>query len=209
MPGSSSQDPNSSHSGDASHLDIAIITGYSNYDLKLSTLAERINGSSSLNMSVSYYLPATSGENVDLSGMDIIYINMFTDSASKLENTVNEAISNGAVVIGYNTYLPDSIDNSSIPSSFTDISDFKDYLQEYWVYGSTNGSNFDNLIFYLARVFYERDDLQVAAPEGAASAIYHPGMLIVLISHPMRVNTSNGTAAGMKVSILSTRAPPR
>jgi cobaltochelatase CobN len=174
--GSSTQDSDSSHTGDASHLDIAIITGYSNYDFKLNALAERINGNSSLNMSVSYYLPATSGENVDLSGMDIIYINMFTDSAGKLENTVNEAIANGAVVIGYNTYLPDSIDNSSLPSSFTDVGDFKAYLQEYWVYGATNDSNFDNLIFYLAQAFYGRDDLQVSAPEGAASAIYHPGM---------------------------------
>ncbi|MCC4765552.1 cobaltochelatase subunit CobN [Methanosarcina sp. DH1] len=174
--GSLTKSSDSSHSGNASHLNIAIITGYSNYDLKLNALAERINDNSSLNMSVSYYLPTTSGENVDLSGMDLIYINMFTDSASKLEDTVNEAIANGAVVIGYNTYLPDSIDNTSLPSSFTNVSDFKDYLQEYWVYGATDDSNFDNLIFYLAQTFYDRDDLQVSAPEGAESAIYHPGM---------------------------------
>ncbi|WP_440948901.1 cobaltochelatase subunit CobN [Methanosarcina sp. T3] len=175
--GSLTQDSDSSNSGSASHLNVAIITGYSNYDLKLSALAERINGNSSLNMSVSYYLPATSGEDVDLSDTDIIYINMFTDSASKLDNTVNEAIANGAVVIGYNTYLPESIDNSSLPSSFSDMGEFKDYLQDYWVYGATNDANFDNLIFYLARTFYARDDLQVSAPEGAASAIYHPGMV--------------------------------
>ena len=173
---SSGQTSDSSHSSNNSHLNIAIITGYANYDLKLNALAERINGNSSLNMTVSYYLPATSGENVDLSNMDIIYINMFTDSASKLENTVNQAITNGAVVIGYNTYLPDSIDNSSLPSSFTNVSDFKDYLQEYWVYGATNDSNFDNLVFYLAQEFYGREDLRVSAPAGAASAIYHPGM---------------------------------
>lgn len=173
---SSNQTSGSSHSSDGSHLNIAIVTGYSNYDLKLKSLAERINSNSSLNMTVSYYLPATSGENVDLSNMDIIYINMFTDSASKLENTVNQAISNGAVVVGYNTYLPDSINNSSLPSSFTNVSDFKDYLQEYWVYGATNDSNFDNLVFYLAQQFYGREDLQVLSPAGAVSAIYHPGM---------------------------------
>ncbi|AKB30996.1 CobN-like chelatase BtuS for metalloporphyrine salvage [Methanosarcina siciliae HI350] len=175
--GSSAQDSDSSNSGSTSHLNVAIITGYSNYDLKLNALAERINGNSSLNLSVSYYLPATSGGDVDLSDMDIIYINMFTDSASKLENTVNEAIANGAVVIGYNTYLPDNIDNSSLPSSFSDVGELKTYLQDYWVYGATNDANFDNLIFYLAQTFYGRDDLQVSAPEGAASSIYHPGMV--------------------------------
>ncbi len=37
--------------------------------------------------------------------MDIIYVNMFTDSASKLEGAVDSAIANGTVVIGHNTHL--------------------------------------------------------------------------------------------------------
>ncbi|MDD3042094.1 MAG: cobaltochelatase subunit CobN [Methanosarcinaceae archaeon] len=159
------------------HLNISIITGYANYDLKLKTLGERINGTPALNMTFSYYLPATSGEDVDLSNMDIIYVNMFTDSAGKLEETINEAIANGAVVIGYNTFLPDSINETSLPAPHKNVEDFKKFLQEYWIYGATDESNFDNLMFYLAQKYYDREDLEVLAPRGASSAIYHPGLV--------------------------------
>ncbi len=61
------------------HLDIAIVTGYRSHELPLKNLMEEINGNSSLNLSLSCFMADYVMENdVDLSGMDIIYINMLS-----------------------------------------------------------------------------------------------------------------------------------
>lgn len=72
---------------------------------------EEINGNSSLNLSLSCFMADYVMENdVDLSGMDIIYINMLSPStARKLTPTVDSAISNGCVVIDDDTLLNESI----------------------------------------------------------------------------------------------------
>ncbi|NPE28988.1 cobaltochelatase subunit CobN [Methanococcoides sp. SA1] len=159
----------------APHLNISFVTGYSTYDSPLNNFVNRINENSSLNITASVYLPNDVNENVDLSQQDIIYINMFTQSASKLQETIDEAIANGATVIGYNTYLTESSYN--IPGVFTDQDDFYSHLQKYWLNGAAEDRNFDNLAFYLATVFGERKDLPVLEPIGPpASAIYHPEM---------------------------------
>ena len=156
------------------HLNISFVSGYSSYENELEALAERINSDSSLNMNFSYYVTTNLPENIDLSNDDIVYIVMVTQSASILEDAVQEAIDNGALVIGKNTYLPES--SYEIPDEFTDLSAFKDYLAEYWSGGSSDELNFDNLIFYLAQEYYGREDLTVEDPTGLDSAIYHPAM---------------------------------
>ncbi|WP_321430821.1 cobaltochelatase subunit CobN [uncultured Methanolobus sp.] len=156
------------------HLNVSFVTGYSSYENELEALAERINSDSSLNMNFSYYVTTNLPENIDLSNEDIVYIVMVTQSASILEDSVQEAIDNGALVIGKNTYLPES--SYEIPEDFTELSDFKDYLAKYWAGGSSDELNFDNLIFYLAQEYYGREDFTVEEPTGLDSAIYHPAM---------------------------------
>ncbi len=128
---------------------------------------------------------STSAGDVDFSDTDIIYVNMFTDSASKLEYAVDAAIANGTVVVGYNTHLNQNI--PYIPSMFSSADDLRDYLQDYWIYGAMDASYFDNLIFFLSKEYGCRDDLDVGAPEGLEKAIYHPDM------HALSHFTSNAT----------------
>ncbi|WP_445475801.1 cobaltochelatase subunit CobN [Methanococcoides methylutens] len=156
------------------HINIALITGYESYKQQFDALVSRINGNSTYNITVSYYLPSTLTEDVDLSDTDIIYVNMFTDSASMIEDEVDAAITNGTVVIGYNTHLNQNI--PYIPSVFTDEDDLRDHLQDYWIYGPMDTSNFDNMIFFLSKEYGGRDDLEVKGPEGLEKAIYHPDM---------------------------------
>jgi len=158
------------------HLNVAIVTGYASHEVQLANFAERINNNPDLNMDASYYLADKLSDDVDLSQMDIIYINMFTTTAHKLQGTVQDAIDNGALVVGYNTYLPES--EYGIPVRFNnDSSEFKSHLQEYWLNGASNNENFDNIMFYLAKEYYDREDLTVEEPIGPPrSAIYHPAM---------------------------------
>ncbi|WP_300979900.1 cobaltochelatase subunit CobN [Methanomethylovorans sp.] len=158
------------------HLNIAIITGYSSHDAQLASFVSRINSNPDLNITASYYLPDKLSGNEDLSQMDIIYINMFTKTAYRLQETVDTAIANGCVVIGYNTYLNENI--PFIPSRFNDNeAAFKSHLQKYWLNGASNDENFDQLIFYLASEYYNRTDLNVQEPIGIPErAIYHPSM---------------------------------
>ncbi|MBA2864377.1 cobaltochelatase CobN [Methanococcus maripaludis] len=160
--------------GEVSKLNVAIVTGYSNYEKQLSTSTNRINSNSELNIVASYYTTLNLSDDIDLSQMDIIYIVMLTQSAEKVEDTIQNAIDNGAVVIGSNTYLPES--NYSIPEEHADVEAFKKYLSEYWSGGASDDENFDNLIFYLAREYYNRTDLTVKEPSGLQRAIYHPNM---------------------------------
>jgi cobaltochelatase CobN len=153
-------------------VNVSIITGYSSYEPQLESLVGRINNDSTLNLSVSYHLPSTIDEETDLSNADVIYAKMFTDSADKIEDEVNSAISNGTIVITDNAAL-----NKNIPDKFSDEeADIIETLGDYWKYGATEDSNFDNMIYYLARTFADRNDLDVKAPEGSPKAIYHPNM---------------------------------
>jgi cobaltochelatase CobN len=154
-------------------VNVSIITGYSSYEPQLESLVGRINNDSTLNLSVSYHLPSTIDEETDLSNADVIYAKMFTDSADKIEDEVNSAISNGTIVITDNAAL-----NENIPDKFSEEDEviIREYLEEYWKYGATEESNFDNMIYYLARTFADRNDLDVKAPEGSPKAIYHPNM---------------------------------
>ena len=158
------------------HLNVAIITGYSSHDAQLASFISRVNSNPDLNITASYYLADKLSGNEDLSQMDIIYINMFTQTAYKLQETVDAAIVNGSVVIGYNTYLNENI--PFIPSRFSDDeATFKSHLQKYWLNGASNDENFDHLIFYLASEYYSRTDLNVEEPIGIPErAIYHPSM---------------------------------
>ncbi|MDY0386855.1 MAG: carboxypeptidase regulatory-like domain-containing protein [Methanolobus sp.] len=160
----------------APHLNVSIVTGYANYEVQLADFAERINNNPDLNMTASYHLAEKLSNDVDLSHMDIIYINMFTSTAYKLQETVQDAIDNGALVIGYNTYLPQS--EYDIPVRFNnDAGELKSHLQEYWLNGASNSENFDNLMFFLASEYYDREDLTVEEPIGPpGSAIYHRNM---------------------------------
>ena len=158
----------------APHLNVAIVTGYSSYENELSASVERINSDTDLNIKASYYITTSLPEDIDLSHMDIIYIVMVTQSASKLQETIQQAIDNGAVVIGSNTYLPES--SYDVPPEHADLATFKKYLSQYWSGGASDDENFDNLIFYLAQEYYDRADLTVKEPTGMESAIYHPAM---------------------------------
>ncbi|MGM0771615.1 MAG: cobaltochelatase subunit CobN [Halobacteriota archaeon] len=155
------------------HLNISIITGYESYSAKLSSVAERINSNPDYNITVSYYLPSTIEEDADFSETDIIYVNMFTATASVISDNIDAAIANGTIVVGYNTYLNE---NYIVPAGFSNKEDFEDHLQDYWIYGATDESNFDNMIFFLATTLGDRNDLQVEDPVGSDSAIYHPEM---------------------------------
>lgn len=159
----------------APHLNVAIITGYSSHDAQLANFVSRVNSNPGMNITASYCLADKLSGDEDLSKMDIIYVNMFTQTAYKLQGTVDAAIANGCVVIGYNTYLNENI--PFIPSRFSDEDTFKSYLQDYWLNGASNDENFDNLIFYLASEYYGRTDLGVQEPIGPPEgAIYHPSM---------------------------------
>ncbi|WP_244603510.1 cobaltochelatase subunit CobN [Methanococcoides sp. NM1] len=155
------------------HLNISIITGYESYSSKLNSVVERINSNSDYNIAVSYYLRSTIDNDVDFTETDIIYVNMFTATASVISDNIDAAIANGTMVVGYNTYLNE---NYVVPAGFSNEEDFEDHLQDYWIYGAIDDSNFDNLIFFLATTFGDRNDLQVEDPTGLDSAIYHPEM---------------------------------
>jgi len=161
-------------SNNATHLKVAIVTGYSSYENELAASTERINADTDLNITASYYITTKLPAAIDLSQMDIIYIVMVTQSAPKLQETIQQAIDNGALVIGSNTYLPES--SYKVPSDFADLTTFKKYLSQYWSGGASDDKNFDNLIFYLAKEYYDRTDLTVKAPTGLEGAIYHPAM---------------------------------
>ncbi|WP_236622691.1 cobaltochelatase subunit CobN [Methanococcoides methylutens] len=155
------------------HLNISIITGYESYSAKLNSVAERLNSNPDYNITVSYYLPSTIEGSIDFSETDIIYVNMFTATASVISDDIDAAIANGTIVVGYNTYLNE---NYVIPAGFSNEDDFEALLQDYWIYGSIDESNFDNLIFYLATEFGDRNDLKAEEPSGSKRAIYHPEM---------------------------------
>ncbi|MDR6223876.1 cobaltochelatase subunit CobN [Methanococcoides alaskense] len=155
------------------HLNISIITGYESYSSKLNSVVERINSNSDYNITVSCYLPSTIEEDIDFSETDIIYINMFTATASVISDNIDSAIANGTIVVGYNTYLNE---NYEVPDGFSNEEDFENYLQDYWIYGAIDESNFDNMIFFLSTTLGNRNDLQVEDPTGSDSAIYHPEM---------------------------------
>ena len=108
---------------------------------------EEINGNSSLNLSLSCFMADYVMENdVDLSGMDIIYINMLSPStARKLTPTVDSAISNGCVVIDDDTLL-----NESIPLPADLIESYREKLNNYWLNGAYDQSNLKNLLFCIA-----------------------------------------------------------
>ncbi len=158
------------------HLNVSIITGYSSYEEELANFTNRINSNPELNINVSTYITTKLPDDIDLSNTDIVYIKMVTQSASEFEDTLQEAIDNGALVIGQNTYLPES--NYTHPSNpnYDTITKFKDHLDDYWSGASLDDTNFDNLIFYLAQEYYGRADLTVEEPSVIPMAIYHPGM---------------------------------
>ncbi|MEZ5335467.1 MAG: cobaltochelatase subunit CobN [Methanolobus sp.] len=156
------------------HLNVAFVTGYSSYENDFIALEERIDSNTELNIDFSYYVTTSLPDDIDLSNEDIIYIVMVTQSADILDSAVQGAIDNGAVVIGSNTYLPES--DYTIPDEFADQGEFKTHLAKYWSGGSSDESNFDNLIFYLAQEYYGRNDLTVEQPTGLERAIYHPAM---------------------------------
>jgi cobaltochelatase CobN len=158
----------------APHLNISIVTGYSSYEEELANFSQRINANSDYNITANYYITTKLPENIDLSNMDIIYIKMVTQSASEFEDTLQEAIDNGALVIGQNTYLPES--NYTLPSDYNTTTEFKEYLDDYWSGTLLDDTNLDNLIFYLAQEYYGRNDLDVSAPSVIDQAIYHPKM---------------------------------
>ena len=157
----------------APHLNISIVTGYSSYEEELANFTQRINSNPDLNITASSYITTKLPENIDLSNMDIIFIVMVTQSAAEFEDTIQDAIDNGALVVGQNTYLPES--NFTVPTEYNE-SDFRELLSEYWSGGSFDDTNFDNLIFFLAHEYYDRADLTVEEPSGLSRAIYHPAM---------------------------------
>ncbi|MDW7731774.1 MAG: cobaltochelatase subunit CobN [Methanolobus sp.] len=160
----------------APHLNVSIITGYSSYKAKLEKFVQRINSNSDLNITASVYLTTEVPDNIDLSNMDIIYIVMVTQTASEFAGPVQEAIDNGALVIGQNTYLPESNYNPPSDTNYNTTDTFKAHLNAYWKGAILEDTNFDNLIFYLAKEYYGRTDLKVEDPSVIPSAIYHPAM---------------------------------
>ncbi|SFM94279.1 cobaltochelatase subunit CobN, partial [Methanolobus profundi] len=159
----------------APHLNVSIITGYSSYKTQLTNFSQRLNSNSTYNITTTYYVTDELPENIDLNNTDIIYIAMVTQTAPELEDPVQFAIDNGALVIGKNTYLPES--DYAIPSRFdNDADDFKDHLGSYWSGTVVEEENLDNLVFYLAKEYYGRDDLTVEEPVEVETAIYHPAI---------------------------------
>ncbi|WP_235283115.1 cobaltochelatase subunit CobN [Methanosarcina sp. 2.H.A.1B.4] len=153
------------------HLDIAIVTGYRSHELPLKNLAEEVNTNSGLNLSLSCFMADYVMENnVDLSGMDIIYINMLSPStAQKLTPTVDMAIANGCVVIDDDTLL-----NESIPLSADQIEGYREKLNNYWLNGAYDQSNLKNLVFCISNDCCGRSDLLYEDPHTLPErAIYH------------------------------------
>ncbi|MDD2340261.1 MAG: cobaltochelatase subunit CobN [Methanosarcina sp.] len=156
------------------HLDIAIVTGYRSHELPLKNLAEEINSNSSLNLTLNCFMADYVMENdVDLSGMDIIYINMLSPStAQKLTPTVDGAIANGCVVIDDDTLL-----NESVPFSEDQIESYREKLNNYWLNGAYDQSNLKNLVFCIASDCCGRTDLLYKDPHMLPErAIYHTNM---------------------------------
>ena len=153
------------------HVDIAIVTGYTSYQIPLDNVTTEINGNASLNITASYYLSelVLMGD-IDLSEMDVIYINMISaPTALKIESTINDAIANGAVVLDDNTLLNESIPATHDPTTVRAVPD------TYWANVAYNETNLKNMIFYLACEFCNRTELIVGDPiELPTKAIYHP-----------------------------------
>ena len=156
------------------HLNVSIITGYSTYKDELANFTSRINSDPTFNMNVTTYITKDVPDEIDLSNMDIVYIQMVTESASEFEDELEKAIGNGTLVIGINTYLPES--NYSLPSDYDSVNDFKEHLDDYWTGALIDDTNLDNLVFYLAQEYYGRNDLEVSSPSVIQQAIYHPKM---------------------------------
>jgi cobaltochelatase CobN len=155
------------------HVDIAIVTGYTSLQIPLENITTQINTNVSLNITTSYYLSdRVMSEDIDLSEMEVVYINMIgAQTAFRINETIEDAISNGAVVIDDNTLLNESIPNTHDPDNVTKI------LTAYWANGAYDETNLKNLIFYLAYEFCNRTDLVVGDPiELPVRAIYHPDM---------------------------------
>ncbi|MDD3248600.1 MAG: cobaltochelatase subunit CobN [Methanosarcina sp.] len=156
------------------HLDIAIVTGYRSHELPLKNLMEDINNNGSLDLTLSCFMADYVMENnVDLSGMDIIYINMLSPStAQKLTPTVDEAIASGCVVIDDDTLL-----NESIPLSADQVEGYREKLNNYWLNGAYDQSNLKNLLFCIAKDCCGRSDLLYEDPHTLPErAIYHANM---------------------------------
>lgn len=162
------------NSSTGQHLDIAIVTGYRSHELPLKNLVQDINSNSSLNLTLSCFMADYVMENdVDLSGMDIIYINMLSPSTvQKLTPTVDVAIANGCVVIDDDTLL-----NESIPLSEDQIESYREKLNNYWLNGAYDQSNLKNLVFCIASDCCDRSDLLYEDPHTLPErAIYHTNM---------------------------------
>ena len=156
------------------HLNIAIVTGYRSHELPLKDLMEELNNNSSLNLTLSCFMADYVMENdVDLSEMDIIYINMLSPSTTqKLTPTVDEAIANGCVVLDDDTLL-----NESIPLSADRIESYREKLNNYWLNGAYDQNNLKNLIFCIAHDCCGRSDLLYEEPHTLPErAIYHTNM---------------------------------
>ncbi len=156
------------------HLNISIVTGYRSHELPLKNLAEEINNNSSLNLTLSCFMADYVMEHdVDLSGMDIIYINMLSPAtAQKLTPTVDAAIENGCVVIDDDTLL-----NESIPLPEDQIEDYREKLNDYWINGAYDPENLKNLVFCIAYNCSGRLDLVPEDPHMLPDrAIYHTNM---------------------------------
>ncbi|AKB43503.1 cobaltochelatase subunit CobN [Methanosarcina vacuolata] len=163
-----------SNSGSSQHLNIAIVTGYRSHELPLKNLAEGINSNNSLNLTLSCFMADYVMENdVDLSTMDIIYINMLSPStAQKITPTVDSAIANGCVVIDDDTLL-----NESIPLPEDQIESYREKLNNYWLNGAYDQDNLKNLIFCIASDCCGRSDLIYEDPHTLPErAIYHTNM---------------------------------
>ena len=155
------------------HVNIAIVTGYTSYQIPMENVTAEINGNTSLNITASYYLSELilMGD-INLSHADVIYINMISaPTALKIESTINDAIANGAVVLDDNTLLPENIPPTH------DLAKVRKKLDPYWDNAAYNETNLKNMIFYLAYEFCNRTDLVVGDPiELPVRAIYHPEM---------------------------------
>lgn len=155
-------------------LDIAVVTGYRSHELPLKNLMEEINSNSSLNITFSYFMADYVMKNdVDLSRMDVIYINMLSPStAQKLTPTVDMAIANGCVVIDDDTLL-----NESIPLPEDQVESYREKLNNYWLNGAYDQNNLKNLVFCIANDCCGRSDLLYEDPHTLPErAIYHTNM---------------------------------
>ncbi|MFY1111321.1 MAG: cobaltochelatase subunit CobN [Methanosarcinaceae archaeon] len=156
------------------HLNISIVTGYRSHELPLKNLVEEINNNNSLNLTLSCFMSDYVMENdVDLSEMDIIYINMLSPAtAQKLSSTVDAAIDNNCVVIDDDTLL-----NESIPLPEDQIEDYREKLNDYWINGAYDPENLKNLVFCIAYNCSGRLDLVPEDPHMLPErAIYHTNM---------------------------------